>query len=376
MLISPLMGPIMGIGLSVGINDSQLLRKAGSNYAVATGVALLTSTCYFLISPLDEAHSELLARTAPNIYDVLIALFGGFAGIVAVSSKQKGNVLPGVAIATALMPPLCTAGYGLASGHFSFFFGAFYLYIINTVFIALSTFIVIRIFHFPYKQFTSEKAEKFSKRIIWSVVVLTFLPSLYFGYDMVQQNRYQQSVSRFISNEAQLPGDYLLSKKVDAKTKTISLVYGGDEISQAQVDALKARLGIYGLTGTTLNVSQGFASLSTGQLKNEDEKTLRLTTALQEKQQQLDKLQADADRLAAFDSLGRQLYSEIIIQYPGLRSCAVSPLRENADSGKVQRSLLVLLSFNRTISDAQYVQMRSWLAARTADTSVQLIIKP
>jgi len=375
MLISPLMGPIMGIGFSLGINDSQLLRRAGMNYVVATIAALLTSTCYFLLSPLDEAHSELLARTAPTIYDVLIALFGGFAGIVALSSKQKGNVLPGVAIATALMPPLCTAGYGLATAQFSFFFGAFYLYIINTVFIALATFIVIRIFHFPYKKFTSEKAERFSKRIVWSVVLLTFLPSLYFGYDLVSQNRFSQRASRFIAQEAQIQGDYLLSKKTNAKDKSILLIYGGNEISKEQVDAIRSRLPIYGLEDASLEIRQGFASYSThsGSL---DDKAATLTSALQEKQAELDSIKSLLAHRASFDSLSRRLFTELIIQNPGLRSCAVSPMRENADSGKVLQSLMVIVSFNRTISNAEQLKLRNWLAARTADTSVQLIIKP
>src|SRR5664279_4983721 len=159
MLISPLMGPIMGLGLSVGINDLSLLRKSFYNYSVATGAALATSTLFFLLSPLNEAHSEILARTAPNIYDVLIALFGGLAGIVATASKQKGNVIPGVAIATALMPPLCTAGYGLATLKFEFFIGAFYLFVINSVFIALATFILVRILKFPFKHLQDKKSE-------------------------------------------------------------------------------------------------------------------------------------------------------------------------------------------------------------------------
>lgn len=375
MLISPLMGPIMGIGFSVGINDSQLLRRAGINYGVATLVALLTSTCYFLLSPLDEAHSELLARTAPNIYDVLIALFGGLAGIVALSSRQKGNVLPGVAIATALMPPLCTAGYGLATAQFSFFFGAFYLYIINTVFIALASFIVIRIFHFPYKKFTSEKAERLSKRIIWSVVLLTFLPSLYFGYDLVQQNRFSQRANRFINQEAQIPGDYLLSKKVNGKEQSILLIYGGNEISEDQVAAIRSRLPVYGLTNARLEIRQGFASLS-AQQSTQDENTAVLTSALQRKQQDLDSMKLLLDRRAGYDSLGQRLFAEISIFYPGLVSCAITPIQSHGDSGKVQQSLLVLLSFNRTISSATQLQLRNWLAARTADTSVQLIIKP
>ncbi|MBK7308675.1 MAG: TIGR00341 family protein [Chitinophagaceae bacterium] len=176
MLISPLMGPIMGIGLGMGINDVALVRKAVYNYSIATGVALTTSTLFFLLSPLDDAHSEILARTSPNIYDVLIALFGGFAGILATSSKQKGNVIPGVAIATALMPPLCTAGYGLATWQLSFFVGAFYLFIINTVFIALATFIIVRFLHFPYKHLQTKRADTIAQRIIWFVVLATLLP--------------------------------------------------------------------------------------------------------------------------------------------------------------------------------------------------------
>ena len=154
MLISPLMGPIMGLGLGMGINDVALLKKALYNFLVAAGVALATSTLFFTLSPINEAHSEILARTSPNIYDVLIALFGGLAGMLATSSKNKGNVIPGVAIATALMPPLCTAGYGLATFQFQFFFGAFYLFIINTVFIALATFFVVKFLRFPLKELT------------------------------------------------------------------------------------------------------------------------------------------------------------------------------------------------------------------------------
>ena len=148
MLISPLMGPIIGMGLAVGINDFALLKRAFKNYAVATVISVITATIYFALTPLNEAQSELLARTSPTLYDVLIALCGGAAGILAMATKGKGNVIPGVAIATALMPPLCTAGYGLAMGHLYYFFGAFYFFFINTVFICLSTFLGVRLFKF------------------------------------------------------------------------------------------------------------------------------------------------------------------------------------------------------------------------------------
>ncbi|HYJ64779.1 MAG TPA: TIGR00341 family protein, partial [Parafilimonas sp.] len=201
MLISPLMGPIMGIGLSIGINDLSLLRKALNNYFFASGTGLITSFIYFFVTPLNEAHSEILARISPNIYDVLIAFFGGFAGIIATSSKQKGNVIPGVAIATALMPPLCTAGYGLATLKLNFLLGALYLFIINTVFIALATLITVRLLRFPGKHLATERAEKRAHRIIIAIAIITVLPSIYFAYDIIQQNKFMQQANRFIDLE-------------------------------------------------------------------------------------------------------------------------------------------------------------------------------
>ena len=180
MLISPLMGPIMGIGLGIGIGDIALMRKSANNYWIATMSALATSTLFFLVSPLSDAHSEILARTSPTIYDVLIALFGGFAGIIATSSTQKGNVIPGVAIATALMPPLCTAGYGLATLQMKYFIGAFYLYIINSVFIAWATLIIVRLLHFPYKPLENKRAHTIARRVVWIIVLATLIPKYLF----------------------------------------------------------------------------------------------------------------------------------------------------------------------------------------------------
>ena len=148
MLISPLMGPIIGMGLAVGISDFDMLKRSFKHYLLSAGVSVVTATIYFLLSPINEAQSELLARTSPNIYDVLIAFFGGMAGVVAICAKEKGNVIPGVAIATALMPPLCTAGYGLSQGEWMYFLGALYLFFINTVFISFATFLGVRFFRF------------------------------------------------------------------------------------------------------------------------------------------------------------------------------------------------------------------------------------
>jgi uncharacterized hydrophobic protein (TIGR00271 family) len=259
MLISPLMGPIMGLGLGLGINDIVLLKKAGTNFLVATGVALATSTFFFSISPINNAHSEILARISPNIYDVLIALFGGLAGMLATSSKNKGNVIPGVAIATALMPPLCTAGYGLATLQFQFFFGAFYLFIINTVFIAIATFLVVRFLKFPFKELQNAASQKMAKRVVTTIVLATLLPSIYFGYTMIQQSNFIQNASRYIEQETTLPNDYLLSKKIDAKHRKITLVYGGKGIEEKEIKMLESKLKNFNLTKTTLEVKQGFS---------------------------------------------------------------------------------------------------------------------
>ena len=173
MLVSPLMGPIMGVGLSLGINDFDLLKKSLRNFSLMVVVAIATSTLYFFISPLGTARSELLARTVPTTYDVLIAFFGGLAGIVAQSRKDRNStVIPGVAIATALMPPLCTAGFGLATGQFKFFIGAFYLFFINTVFIALATYMVVRMLKYHKKKFLDPARERYVKRIMLLITLL------------------------------------------------------------------------------------------------------------------------------------------------------------------------------------------------------------
>src|SRR5690606_26825915 len=163
-----------------------------------------------MVTPLGEAHSELLARTQPNIYDVIIALAGGLAGIVAISSKQKGNVIPGVAIATALMPPLCTAGYGLATAAWNYFFGAFYLFTINTVFIAVSTLLIVRFLRYPIWQGVDEAMNKPANRWVSAIATITILPSIYLGDILVQQEQFSRNAQTYIRNETHIEGDYLL----------------------------------------------------------------------------------------------------------------------------------------------------------------------
>ena len=187
MLVSPLMGPIVGLGLSIGISDGELLRKSLKNLLIMIVISLVASSLYFLISPLSDAQSELLARTKPTIYDVFIAFFGGLAGILAASRKQeKVTVVSGVAIATALMPPLCTAGYGLGTGQFIYFFGAFYLFFINAFFIASATYLMVRYLHFPRKKFLDPATELKVRRGIAIFTVVVLVPSVFIAINVVR----------------------------------------------------------------------------------------------------------------------------------------------------------------------------------------------
>ncbi|MGL4327588.1 MAG: TIGR00341 family protein, partial [Tannerellaceae bacterium] len=265
MLISPLMGPIMGFGLGLGINDIDLIKKSAKNYAIATLFSVLTSTIYFLLSPLSEAQSELLARTQPTIYDVLIALFGGLAGIVASSTKLKGNVIPGVAIATALMPPLCTAGFGLATGNLFYFFGAFYLYFINTVFISLSTLIVVRLLRFSKISMIDKIKEKRVARYIGVIVFFTIVPSLFLSYNMIRTSFLNSQVSNYVAKELDFPGTQIISKKVlfNGNDKELKVVLVGDKVPEMAIDVAKQKLKDYGLGNMTLAVQQGFSGPDT-----------------------------------------------------------------------------------------------------------------
>ncbi len=260
MLVSPLMGPILGMGYSLATYDFTLFRKSVSNYLFAIGAGLVTSTIYFFLSPFNEAHSELLARIRPNIYDVLVALFGGLAGILAISSKNKGNVVAGVAIATALMPPLCTAGYGLGTGKWNFFFGAFYLLTINTVFIALATLLTTRFLKFPIVPQINERHKVVANRWVTVIVLLTIIPSLYFGYLLVQQEKFTRSANEFIRNETLIEGDYLLKSEIKPLQKEIHLIYGGRAITEEEKKVIESRTKTYKLDNVKLVFGLGFST--------------------------------------------------------------------------------------------------------------------
>ncbi len=259
MLISPLMGPIMGVGLGIGISDFDLVRRGLKNLLIAVVFSIATSALYFYLTPLHNATSELLARTTPTIWDVFIAFAGGLAGIVGVTRKEKGNVIPGVAISTALMPPLCTVGYGIATGHWYYSLGALYLFFINSVFICTATVLIIRFMHFHKRVFQNDAHKKRLTRYMLIVVVLTIAPSVWLAYGIVRKAVFENSAQRFVSKEFDLPNTQVINSKFifDAKAPKIELLLIGTVLDSSRIDTLKQHLEAYDLSGTSLIIRQG-----------------------------------------------------------------------------------------------------------------------
>lgn len=378
MLISPLMGPIIGMGLAVGRADLELLKRSLTNYGVSTVISVLTAALYFQLTPLTEAQSELLARTSPTLYDVLIALFGGAAGILALSTGGKGNVIPGVAIATALMPPLCTAGYGLAMGEWSFFFGACYLFFINTVFIALATYLGVRLLQFKPKQFVDKARLAVVNRYIAVIVVVTMLPAVYMTTQIIRQSVFENHVKQFVKQELNQPGTRILSEQADRETKTLDVVALGAALPNEMIEAARQRLADYQLADYQLNVIQGAQSDSlllarnnagTQQsLSGQDQQHLALQT---ERVAQLERETADYRRL---DALAREIAGEVKAVCPKVESIGLSKITETpVDSGAVRSYVLAVANSRTPLPTADRDRLAQWLKVRTQADSLRLV---
>lgn len=383
MLISPLMGPIMGIGLSVGINDFELLKRAFRSFTVATIFSVLTATLYFAVTPIAEARSELLARTSPTIYDVLIAFFGGLAGIVALGStgQRGGNVIPGVAIATAIMPPLCTTGFGLATANWIYAAGAFYLYLINSIFISLATFIGVNIFGFRKKVFVDKQREKRVKHIIVTIAILTMLPATLLTYGLVRENYFTKKANDFILKVVTSENTQVISKEINYHTKEINLVTIGEEIPKKELEHMQNQLANYGLGSVELSIVQGTKNLSAADLKaliidpntKQAEKSAQL---LAEEKSRGDELQEELDLYRSFEEQGRAISQEMATLFPQAARVSLSHTVAHTVADTIQSDTLTLvcLTLKEKISNAERDKIESWLTARLKTHNLQLII--
>jgi uncharacterized hydrophobic protein (TIGR00271 family) len=275
MLISPLMGPIMGIGLSLGINDIFLLRKAVKNFGIMVGLSLMTSFLYFSIPVFQNETPELIARTGPDVRDVIIAFAGGLALIIAFSRRSKAiTTISGVAIATALMPPLCTAGFGLATGKWHFFGGAMFLFSINTIFIATATFIIVRFLKFPFEHYLDSKRKKIISNVIYVSAFVILIPSVFFFYKLYKQSDFNQTISHFIQDQKEKNGVLIFDIEKDYSRKEISFAIIGNKINQNDLNLLRTNLSNKGYNDVKINIIKNYQESEGNKNLNVDEKIL------------------------------------------------------------------------------------------------------
>jgi uncharacterized hydrophobic protein (TIGR00271 family) len=378
MLISPLMGPIMGIGLGAGINDFRLMKISLTNYLVAVFISLIASLLYFLITPLNEAHSELLARTTPTVFDVFIALFGGLAGIIAVSSKEKGNVIPGVAIATALIPPLCTAGYGLAVGNFYFFFGALYLFFINSVFICLATYIMVRFLRFPLHHYQDPSTEKKVRLWIILIVMLAFLPSVYIAFVMVERNIYENNANRFINKEMTYPDNTILKRNVDAANHMISIFYIGEQVTPQMLAIAKTKLTDYHLGNSNIMVKQGLKEtalpdMSTLKSQIIQELFIKNEDLVAEQKNKIAELENEL-QIYSSPQLSTSILKEAQAFNPDITEASVTKSFILRKSNGIDTVFLTYFKFKRLPDWSQRNRLEKWLKVRLNANKIKLFI--
>jgi uncharacterized hydrophobic protein (TIGR00271 family) len=368
MLISPLMGPIVGAGFALAIYDFELLKKSGKNLLIATLVGLAVASFYFYLSPFKDSQSEILSRTSPNIYDVLIAFFGGLVGVIAITRVEKGNPIPGVAIATALMPPLCTAGYGLAVGNLTYFFGAIYLYTINCFFICISTFLIIKYLRYKPVRILGIKDEKKIRYGITILILVMTVPSFYLAYNLLNEKKYTQNVEQFINNEFLSKGLTIIYKKThfNANPKTIELAFLNEKFSEKEIVSLNNRLVNYNLPNTKLLIKQDLKDLKNeilneigNQNKNISEKEILINNLKKE--------------LAAFKFENTDVEEEVRILFPEIKTLSLGKhiLNQETDSMRTQTVVLFEPKDDKVVTDVKKLQ--KWLEQKLKTKDIKII---
>lgn len=372
MLISPLMGPIVGMGLSLGINDSKLLWEALRNFLVMVFVSLIVASLYFLVTPLDYANpTELEARTSPTIFDVFIAFFGGAAGMIEHSRKGHGTVLSGVAIATALMPPLCTAGYGIANANFHFFGGAMMLFVINTAFIMLASYIVVALLKFNKKYEGSTPNRRF--RTISSLLVLVILTfSVFSAVMMIRSNRMQRDLQGFIEENKTFGSSYIYDYKlIGEKGKTAEIYFAGD-LSENDMDLLRSSAKRHNLDPDKLEIkSNAFGSKTDYILNNIYE---RADAELAAKDQKINQLEEELADIKGTSIPYSQIAREVQYKYPDVKEISISRGVKVAVDSLTELPCInaIIVTGGDPLSAEEQEEMQRWFRIRLNDTTVVL----
>ena len=380
MLISPVMGPILGFGLGVGINDTSLVKDSAKNFLVMVVISILASTLFYLISPLQlEQQTELLARTNPTLYDVLIALFGGFAGILETSRKERGGtVIPGVAIATALMPPLCTVGYGIAHLEPKFILGAFYLFLINSAFISLATVISVKYLRFPVLA-GDEARRRHSAR--WSGVILTLLivPSVLSAIQMIQDNNFARNAELLVKNNKNLGKSYIYDYKTNLENRphTLELYLAGEKMEAATRERLLTQAEEAGITRSQILIHEDAAFQN--ELLTESE---LINNIIESHNRQVNELEAKITELTGEiqQYKNRELPAalitrELTAQYEGIRRVTLTRGQRTDTAGDAASEVIVaILDCTKPLKEAERTRIQSWLKVRLGAEQVEVIV--
>lgn len=379
MLISPLMGPIIGMGLGIGICDFDLLKRSLKNIGAAVLGSLLTSALYFLISPQYEGSSQLLARTSPSIYDVFVALFGGAAGILSIAAKNKGQVLPGVAIATSLMPPLCTAGYGLATLQWNFFFGAFYLFLTNMIFIFVASWIGIKLFRFKPVVYQNVKRSRRVNRIVYVIVTFTVAISVYLTVLMIGDNIFMQKAQKFIENEMVFPNTQVLNHKeyTENGKRYINVTLIGQALPKDSLQlAMINKMDSCGLGGTNLTIKQGFALNESNTTADPDKFYQIMQNQLTARQNTIDSLKTVIATTHRFSEDSKMIAPEVRVLFPSVRDIAISQMVASSMSGASDTVNMLFVNAPQGLKEAERTKLRQYVSVRLKQPRLVMTVNP
>ncbi len=367
MLISPLLGPVFGIGLGLGINDMGLLKSSLKNILVMMGISIVSSLLYFLITPLNMSNpTELLARTNPTIYDVLIAFFGGFAGIFELCRKEKGTVFSGVAIATALMPPLCTAGFGLAKGNLGYFIGALYLFTINCIFIIIATYLTVKYMKFEQFEYKDERKGKRAMRIITVATVIVIVPSIWSAILMIRENRFNENAAAFINANRNLYSGYILDYKTEHRNGSkVEVYFTGEPLSASEKNNLLESGKEFGLKPEQIIIKEHAIVEGTDEaelLKGIYERT---DSEITKREAEIERLGKELKKLHENDIPYVQVTKEAVNQYPSIDSMFVARGSEVAAGDYSRKDGIMVGAFtSKPFSREEKERFTNWLKIR------------
>ena len=378
MLISPLMSPIIGFGYGLGTNDTQLLSKSLKNLGVMVGISLLASTLYFLLTPLETDNpTELMARTQPSIYDVLIAFFGGLAGILEISRKDKGTVISGVAIATALMPPLCTVGYGIANLNWQYASGAMYLFFINSVFIAMATYIVVKFLKYPQVE---EKEGSYYRRIISAaiLVLIVIVPSVYTGYKIIRENNFSKTTRSFVKENQSVGGTYIYDYSIDMKQTPyiLELRLAGESLSEDSRATLYNAAEKAGILASQIIIHED-ATIQIDRLN--ETQIMKDWIASNEQQIKLrdDSIRVLTAQVADFERHrlpAAQIAAELQSQWPEIKEVTVASGAHIDEQTAEAKTVVVLLHTAHKLPKNAIPRIENWLKVRLEVPNVKVVV--